>query len=434
MENLYESVRPSSTPFSKRLCEEKGDILQQSWYHGSIDRQVTEDLLKKNGDFLVRYSVQNKSFVLSCRWNGLHLHFVVNQISERNEVTGIQKIYYQFESHKSDSPVQLVHSHFYGKIPISEKSGAIISRPVPNSNKRDEFSSDCTSSRQHFDVPMQRRDSQPLLCAPSKSRGAYHHSRSGSEPVEQDVSKLPAAKLKRSVLSSSHSKLSSTQQRVEKDQAPPKPSRIPTVKLKKDEPRPKVKIRNLELYADDGKDYSDYAQVKAWTSENTRPPPLLLRASSTSTTSQDSGFAVDAKYAAVEPEYDIVAEPITPKPVSLLLPQVRDVPSKYDASHFLSQVLTPQNKPLESSAVSSIRSLLLECSAHSLALHLTLLDLDLLRVLTNHDLGAGVFSGLELLTLPQGEQLRRDTLERFSPHIFFKHAFSICYLVSDKYL
>ena len=100
MENLYESVRPSSTPFSKRLCEEKGDILQQSWYHGNIDRQVTEDLLKNNGDFLVRYSVQNKSFVLSCRWNGLHLHFVVNQISERNEVTGIQKIYYQFESHK----------------------------------------------------------------------------------------------------------------------------------------------------------------------------------------------------------------------------------------------------------------------------------------------------------------------------------------------
>jgi len=40
------------------------------------------------------------------------------------------------------------------------------------------------------------------------------------------------------------------------------------------------------------------------------------------------------------------------------------------------------------------------------------LDLDLCKVIEEHDLGVGVISGLELVTLPQGSQLRQDIIER----------------------
>ena len=58
------------------------------------------------------------------------------------------------------------------------------------------------------------------------------------------------------------------------------------------------------------------------------------------------------------------------------------------------------------------KSLLLSSNARAVAGRLTKVDLEVLRVAREDDLGVGVSSGLELCTLPQGEQLREDVIER----------------------
>ena len=77
-----------------------------------------------------------------------------------------------------------------------------------------------------------------------------------------------------------------------------------------------------------------------------------------------------------------------------------------------SQFLPPDNRPLDSSAVSIMKSLVLDTSPQVLARHITLFDINLIRIVGDPELGFGLVSGLELMTLPQGSHLRQDVIER----------------------
>ena len=101
--------------------------------------------------------------------------------------------------------------------------------------------------------------------------------------------------------------------------------------------------------------------------------------------------------------------------VDIVLPD-RDAPSQFDLPDYTSELLTPANKPLEGSAVATIRALLLGGEARDLALHLTHLDVTLLRMTGGRDLGVGVRSGIELVTLPHGQRMRDDLSERWVRH------------------
>lgn len=70
-----------------------------------------------------------------------------------------------------------------------------------------------------------------------------------------------------------------------------------------------------------------------------------------------------------------------------------------------------ENAPLDATALRGVTLELLETPAPALAAHLAWWDLRLLEG-DGTDLGLGVTSGIELLTLPQGSQLRLDLLER----------------------
>lgn len=72
-----------------------------------------------------------------------------------------------------------------------------------------------------------------------------------------------------------------------------------------------------------------------------------------------------------------------------------------------------ENRPLDVGALNKVRSLLIECAPRVLAAHLTRVDLDILRANGDCDLGLGITNGVELVTLPQGKQLRQDLLERY---------------------
>lgn len=72
-----------------------------------------------------------------------------------------------------------------------------------------------------------------------------------------------------------------------------------------------------------------------------------------------------------------------------------------------------ENKPLEITALRHVISMLLDSGSRTLANHITQVDLRVLKMESSLDLGMGISSGLELLLLPQGHQLRQDILERF---------------------
>jgi len=89
--------------------------------------------------------------------------------------------------------------------------------------------------------------------------------------------------------------------------------------------------------------------------------------------------------------------------------------SRYDCDEVInheSQFLTPDNRPLESSAVTLMKTMVFDTSPAVIARHITVIDLELLQVAVSTDLGYGVSSGLELMTLPQGRHLRQDVIER----------------------
>ena len=459
---------------------EQRHVSKQLWYHGNLPRQKAEALLLNDGDFLVRdSSSQRGDFVLTCQWRGAPLHFMINRQNVFDSRTGALKTQYQFETKLCDTVHELVYAHMHENVVISEASGARIRSPISRRMSADSFANVPSSSPystagakqstmdgfDHSNQPLtkhKRCGSQPMLddytdlsTLPNASGGDFsvtksspqqnrrklvcHHSRSGSEPVEHNIV-ASGAKLKRNHFSASHSKLSTVAKastaaaaaggggaddRVGDVEAtpPPKPSRIPTIKLNKNAARPRVTIRNRQLYEDDGKDYSDYDQVKAWTQDtahnaqqqemahgivgSSKHEQLLLRSSSTST---DSGFVAEQQQHHA-PLYDSVADPATPKPPFMIKPDMNPA-SRFDLRDYNSQILTPTNKPLEGSAKSTVNMLLLESRPEVLALHLTLLDLDLFGVFAQSDRGAGVYSGLELVTLPQGAQMRQDALER----------------------
>lgn len=223
---------------------------------------------------------------------------------------------------------------------------------------------------------------------------------------------------------------------------PPKPSRIPSVKYKS---KPIVKIRNVELYEDDYRDYSDYSQVKSepsWAHPTNQKPEKLydnnfnqsdhliptrdvnqnLQKSDSRKISETQFNILDGVDYAETPAFPLVlnvkgTQVITNRPQDVPIKHRVKLPNMKEESSFkldsVATVLLPnENKVLDPSVVLKVKEHLRKTEAKVLARHLTKVDIDVLRVVGEDDLGVKVTSGLELITLPQGKQLRQDILER----------------------
>uniref|UniRef100_A0A8C1GBU9 Tyrosine-protein kinase n=1 Tax=Cyprinus carpio TaxID=7962 RepID=A0A8C1GBU9_CYPCA len=66
-------VPPALAP----VPEVEKPLTQQSWYHGAIPRLEVQELLKNDGDFLVRESQGKQEYVLSVHWGGQCRHFLI---------------------------------------------------------------------------------------------------------------------------------------------------------------------------------------------------------------------------------------------------------------------------------------------------------------------------------------------------------------------
>lgn len=105
------------------------------------------------------------------------------------------------------------------------------------------------------------------------------------------------------------------------------------------------------------------------------------------------------------------AEELNHLPRDMTIPEVNP-PSGFDISNFATVLIPTENKPLDPPALAKIRCVILEGGAKIIASHLTKVDLEVLKLSRQEDLGVGVLTGFELLVLPQGQQLRLDLLER----------------------
>lgn len=63
------------------LSLDSRDLRSHAWYHGPIPRQRAEEIVVKEGDFLIRDCVsQPGNYVLTCKSKGPILHFVINKV------------------------------------------------------------------------------------------------------------------------------------------------------------------------------------------------------------------------------------------------------------------------------------------------------------------------------------------------------------------
>ncbi|NWJ02325.1 SH2D3 protein, partial [Crypturellus undulatus] len=98
------------------------------------------------------------------------------------------------------------------------------------------------------------------------------------------------------------------------------------------------------------------------------------------------------------------------------VPPTTETSSAFNPTAFRSLLIPLENKPLEMAVLKKVKELLAEVDAKTLAKHITKVDCQVARILgvtTEMQRLMGVSSGMELLTLPHGHQLRLDLLERF---------------------
>ena len=62
-------------------------VEDEEWFFGDIDRKLAESKCKVNGDYLVRYSARQNTYVLTCCINNQAKHFVIQQITDVSSVT-----------------------------------------------------------------------------------------------------------------------------------------------------------------------------------------------------------------------------------------------------------------------------------------------------------------------------------------------------------
>ncbi|KAH0628767.1 hypothetical protein JD844_010265 [Phrynosoma platyrhinos] len=404
-------------------------LRSHAWYHGCLPRREAESLLQDDGDFLIRDSRSSQGdYVLSCCWGGQALHFKIIRVVLRPR-KGYSRTLFQFEEEQFDNVPALVRFYVGNRRPISNVSGAVVSRPVnrsvplrcikerysdtgqpPGPTKEDGVPLRCFSFRtapaseemgegsllrakdrsgsdpSHLDQLGQRpslqsaqSDSNLLSGSPEASPATQDRShlpplspafRTGSDPVLRANVQL-SHPLGDPALSSSEGRLHS--------KAPPKP------------------LRPLSMLV------SDYCELVPKPPEGSRSHVERLR----------SEERWRGRAHITETAFGFLDTEVTPSPLPHLVeteeepeferPELEGA-SSFHPHNFCSLLLSPDNKPLEPSTLKRLKEIFAQHDSHVAA--------RIISVSKEQRRAMGVSSGLELITLPQGHQLRQDLLER----------------------
>ncbi|XP_068430582.1 SH2 domain-containing protein 3C [Clinocottus analis] len=434
------------------------DIRSHGWYHGHIPREVSESLVVRNGDFLVRDSLTSVGdYVLTCRWDNEVLHFKISKVLVKSNETKVQ---YVLESDSFDSVQELVRFYIGQRKPVSQSSGVHIycpvSRTLPLRYLEATFALACSK--------------QSSAYSPSSQRGAHIKRRSVTMTDGLTTEKMIP-----------HSD-SDSPSPVKTPVAPPEPEPEPvpicspsTIHHHKDA------MRNCAMSMDQIQEYrcplspvgetplspaysaitrqrahssgrvlavvppspqmrrSSDPQLSPSASNNPPEHPAHTSHSAHSTPAHHPGYQshpseTAGSYCDLRPCPAGPPKPPTKSYVERLrveegrgdgarvegdgmcsAPQV-ETASSFKPSRYESCLMPAENKPLEMSVLKRVKELLAEVDARTAAKHITMADCTVARILgvtSEMQRMMGVSSGLELLTLPHGHQLRLDLLERF---------------------
>uniref|UniRef100_A0A3B4ARG4 SH2 domain containing 3A n=1 Tax=Periophthalmus magnuspinnatus TaxID=409849 RepID=A0A3B4ARG4_9GOBI len=449
---VFHGGRREMDALKKELEEElklsTDDVRSHAWYHGALSREASEALLERDGDFLVRESSSAEGdYVLSCFWKDDPMHFKIIRVVLRPK-KGYSRELFQFEEDRFDSVPALIRFYVGGRQPISKASGAVIFHPIARtlplrviSERQEESKNKCkrmpnsdrvkrrSFSTIHGDMlqvtnPLLRSGSHPTnlenvgcsaslqsaqsdsnLRVPQKVESRVPPPlspvfRTGSEPLlspRSDMS-IPCVSAAGGgvTLRGSDGQLH--------QRAPPKPLRISTMFPNAVPPPPSNTDRDPSSLYDEliirvpmrRKGHVDRLRAEEkWQSrarltetsfgfleaQKNEECALLLR-------TEDNSWTFER-------------------------PQVEST-SCFQLAEFQPTLLPENNRPLDPTVLMSLKELFNRYDANTTALHM-LIDYLVARIIgvtEEQRRQMGVASGLELVTLPHGRQLRQDLLER----------------------
>uniref|UniRef100_A0A672Y8R8 Breast cancer anti-estrogen resistance protein 3-like n=1 Tax=Sphaeramia orbicularis TaxID=375764 RepID=A0A672Y8R8_9TELE len=317
----------------KMNCEEPRS---HAWYHGAIPRQVAENLVQRDGDFLVRDSLSSPgSYVLTCQWRNAAQHFKINKkVVMLNEA--YSRVEYRLEREGFDSVPALIRYYVGNRKSVSQVIGAIIFQPINRALPLRCLEEKYGLSGNHREAGLtaQERRSQKRLSlniTNGHSHDNKHNAHDGSHCQDNGVARS-------NQLSSYHHAIAALENTSEEEE---------------------------DDIGRDGEEEDEDERKEKGGSSFQRP--------------------------------------------------VIETESAFRPAEFGSRLLPTENKPLEMVVLKRAKELLLSHDHQSIAKHLLMADCLVGRILgvTPELKGQmGVASGLELVTLPHGRQLRLDLMER----------------------
>ncbi|XP_055731087.1 SH2 domain-containing protein 3C isoform X1 [Salvelinus fontinalis] len=427
-----------------KLCS--SDIRSHGWYHGHIPRELSETVVLQNGDFLVRDSLINMGdYVLTTRWNHEVLHFKITKVLVKSSTES--KVQYLFEKDSFDSIPELVRFYVAGRRPVSQPSGAQIYCPIIR-----------TLPLRYLEATFALANSRHSLAhSPSSQRGAYIKRRSVTMNDGLTTEKL----IPHSPSTIHNHKDVMRNCAMSMDQI--QEYRCPLSPVGETPLSPAYSHIHRHRTQSGGRVLAVVppSPVLRRSSEPQLSPgsnnnlPDMLAASSHSTPAHCScpapavGTETEGSYCDLRPSPApcpgapcAAGMPPTP-PAKSYVERLRveegrgpapgrengagaggeafsvplvETASSFRPGKYLSPLIPQENKPLEMSVLKRVKELLAEVDARTAAKHITMADCTVARILgvtKEMQRMMGVGSGLELLTLPHGHQLRLDLLERF---------------------
>uniref|UniRef100_A0A669CCU0 BCAR3 adaptor protein, NSP family member n=1 Tax=Oreochromis niloticus TaxID=8128 RepID=A0A669CCU0_ORENI len=420
-----EKLRKELEEELKMDCEEPRS---HAWYHGSIPRQVAENLVQRDGDFLIRDSLSLPgSYVLTCQWRNTAQHFKINKkVVMLNEA--YSRAEYRLDREGFDSIPALIRYYVGNRKPVSQVVGAIIFQPINRGLPLRclEEKHGLSSSHRERLMSQERRNQKRLSLNITNghdngiARGSQLRlkDRCGSQPAS-----LNQVQERRHPLKPKQLLCNFYGTRVPPGQAirgsdsqlcpkpPPKPSKVPLARLAHSScPQARVPSSSSSNLTD-----------TSCVSPRLAAPPQEPRRVETPDSSWASGGSLLFSLENTSEEEDEDAgkdeekDKRRKKERSSFQRPVIETESMFRPAEFDSRLLPLENKPLEMAVLKRAKELVLSHNHHSIARHLLMADCQVARILgvTPELKGQmGVSSGLELVTLPHGRQLRLDLMER----------------------
>ncbi|XP_059720886.1 SH2 domain-containing protein 3C isoform X1 [Haemorhous mexicanus] len=439
------------------------DLRSHAWYHGRIPREVSESLVQRNGDFLIRDSLTSLGdYVLTCRWRNEPLHFKINKVTVKSS-DGHTHVQYLFEQESFDHVPALVRFYVGNRKAISEQSGAIIYCPInrtfplryleasyglangkhggahsPSSQKgghikrrsitmTDGLTADKITRAEGCPTSVSLPHHRDIIrnCAVSVDQIQDLHSpmspisENPASPAYSTVTRLKPHACQTSGITPASPVIrrSSEPQLCHGNSSKPLPDpahsshSTPCHGYARASPSPSV-----SSYSDP--DTGHYCQLHPSSpisrdrpAHDTKQLPtksyverLKVEEGQRGTVENSSGETEAGQRLKAELDF------------KGFVPPTMETTSSFNPAAFQSLLIPLDNKPLEMTVLKKVKELLAEVDVKTLAKHITKVDCLVARILgvtVEMQRLMGVSSGMELLTLPHGHQLRLDLLERF---------------------